>query len=178
MVATLVTLEKILKKTLLRRQKHCMNILSKLLTTKVLLSWHTTRSSQTLWEWRFETFDLTFLLWHTLLTSWSSKIHCVKRLVHGFENKDVNAFSCAQSSSTSSFPLACRAFQCQAFSHTQSPITHKLNGKQRKSPKINAFSNFTQSSPLYTKFVLVSLIDLVFCPKSKALHPDFRTLYK
>lgn len=155
-----------------------MNILSKLLTTEVLLSWHTTRSSQTLWERRFEPFDLTFLLWHTLLTSWSSKIYCVKRLVHGFENRDVNAFSEAQSSSTSSFPLACRAFQCQAFSHTQSPITHKLKVKQKKCPKIDAFPNFTQSFPLYTEFVLVSFIDLVLCPNFEVLHPDFRTLYK
>jgi hypothetical protein len=35
----------------------------------------------------------------------------------------------------SSFPLACTAFQYEAFSHTQSPITHKLKVKPKKKPQ-------------------------------------------
>ncbi len=150
MVAPLVTLEKILKKTLLRRHKHCMNIISKLLTIEVLLSWHTTRSSQTLWECRFEPFNLTFLLWHTLLTSWSSKVYCVKRLVHGFENRDVNAFSHAQSSSTIKLSSCMYSLPIWSFlPHTKPHHTQTQGETKKKAPKMMHF----QISPNLFPFI-------------------------
>jgi quinol-cytochrome oxidoreductase complex cytochrome b subunit len=69
-----------------------------------------------------------------------------------------------------------KALQHQAFLLHVEPfniklsLTHKAHHTQtqgetkKKPPKIDVFPSFTQSFPLYNEFVLVSLIDLVFCP--------------